>query len=401
MSKNFSFDHRQLRIGFLLNPYAGLGGPQGMKGSDALAADPTKLDAGVERRSAKRAMQFFQALTVKENVVFVFDRGVMGFDSLQAMDFASHDFTYQCIDGQFPDHTRAEHSQMLCQKLLAENIDVLVFVGGDGTARDVCRAVGSQFPVLGIPAGVKMHSGVFAISPSAAAQVINALALGELISVDTEEVRDIDEDAFQKGIVRSRHFGEMLVPQELRFIQHVKQGGVEVDELVLLDIAQDIEERIHHESDALFIFAPGSTTHFVLEYLCGSAQALKSTLLGVDVFDGTQIIAKDINATQLENITAAHQGKIYLILTAIGGQGHIIGRGNQQISPNVLRRVGRENLWLIATKTKLQALDARPLIIDSSDDELDLHWQGLIPVITGFRDTVLYRVGHAELDSDT
>lgn len=390
MNSVFKQKHEKLRIGFLLNPYAGLGGPRALKGSDALAASVDPANE-MKSRSATRALTFFNQLT-ERNIECVLDKGVMGLASLASCDEQSaKPWTAFCtfIDGAFPATTSAENSIELCRHLLQQEVDLIVFVGGDGTARDVCRAVGLSIPVLGVPAGVKMHSGVFANSPSAAANVIDAVSRGELVSVGEEEVRDIDEQAFQQGVVRSKHFGEMLVPQELRYIQHVKQGGVEQDELVLLDIANEIEERIQQEpSDTLYIFAPGSTTHFILESL-----QCESTLLGVDVYDGHAILTKDTNADELTQLSAQHEGKIVLILTAIGGQGHIIGRGNQQLSPELLKRIGRDNLWVVATKKKLLALNSRPLLMDSGDAELDEQWQGLVPVITGYRDAVLYRVG--------
>lgn len=384
---------KQLRIGFFANPYAGLGGPQALKGSDELAKNLSQQSASFESRSFQRAAQFFTALQEINDIEWVCERGAMGLAGLRnALPAQTFDtLKVSTIDQEFVLPTKADDSRALCRALSEAHIDLLLFVGGDGTARDVCVSVAKELPVLGIPAGVKMHSGVFAISPSAAAEVVRAMALGELVSVANEQVRDIDETAFQQGIVRSRHFGEMLVPQALQFVQSVKQGGVEVDELVLLDIAHEIEERIADAQDnTLFIFAPGSTTHFIQQHL-----QMDGTLLGIDVSDGHTLLDKDVSAERLQQMLEQHSGPVILILTAIGGQGHILGRGNQQLTPNILRRIGRENLWVVATKAKLLGLASRPLICDSNDAALDAAWQGLIPVITGFHDTVLYRVGQA------
>ncbi len=378
----------KLRVGLLINPYAGYGGPQGLKGSDNIAAHPENLK-DFDSRATLRAKQCLEVIQNRENIQWVTTSGVMGAAALRDLIHGDVDFI---LEHSTSHPTTAEDTKEISRLLKAQQIDVLVFVGGDGTARDVCAAISTSIPVLGVPAGVKMHSGVFAISPLAAARVIEELASGQLVAVDEEEVRDIDEASFQKGIVKSQHYGYMLVPQEHRFIQHVKQGGVEQEELVLLDIANDIRERMEDEAeDTLYIFAPGSTTHFVLEEL-----GCSSTLLGVDVYQYGEIKLADACASDLEAFVEDFSGKIVLVLTAIGGQGHIIGRGNQQLSPALLKRIGRDQLWIVATKTKILALDSRPLIIDSNDPELDLEWQGFIPVITGYRDTILYRVGSDE-----
>ncbi|WP_086931243.1 ATP-NAD kinase family protein [Agarilytica rhodophyticola] len=381
-----------LRLGFVINPYAGAGGPAGLKGSDSSTTRKAVVDGEIKSRAPERALQFISALTsiAKDNTLqFVTLKGAMGENAFLAAGMQVNE-VFHLLDIDFPEVTRAEDTQIAVDALLAANIDMLVFVGGDGTARDVCSVIGHKLPVLGVPSGVKMHSGVFAITPQGAAMVIDDLAATKLVSLTEQEVRDIDEDAFQKGVVKSRYFGSMIVPDEIRYVQSVKQGGVEVDELVLMDIAAEIRERLEEpeNQDALVIFATGSTTQFIQQEL-----GCEGTLLGVDIYFRGELIALDVSAEQLEHRISEHQGKVIIVLTAIGGQGHIIGRGNQQLSPIVLRRCGRDNLWLVATKSKLEALNQRPLLIDSNDAALDQQWQGLIPVITGYHDQVLYCIG--------
>jgi len=177
----------------------------------------------------------------------------------------------------------------------------------------------------------------------------------------------------------------MQVPSELRYIQAVKSGGKESDELVLQDIAADVISKM---DDELFVIGSGSTTAFVMEEL-----ALENTLLGVDAVQEQELVASDLTEPKLwQLIQTYQQGQVKLVITLIGGQGHIFGRGNQQLSPRVIRAIGKDNIYIIATKTKLNALDARPLITDTGDSELDMELSGYLPVITGYNDQVLYPV---------
>jgi predicted polyphosphate/ATP-dependent NAD kinase len=208
---------------------------------------------------------------------------------------------------------------------------------------------------------------------------------GKLVSLRHAEVRDIDEQALRSGRISSRFYGELLVPQEGRFMQHVKHSGREVEALVLQDIAADVVESM--EPDVLYIIGPGSTTRAVLEEL-----GLTSTLLGVDVVLDSQSVLEDASEAQLLDLLARHPGPARIIVTATGGQGSLFGRGNQQISAAVLARVGVENLQLLATKTKILALQGRPLLVDTGDCDMDAALSGYRSVTTGYRDQLLYPV---------
>lgn len=374
---------RQFRLGLLVNPYAGVGGPAANKGSDDERIQTMARAGELPLTAPGRARSFLESLVVPERcaLTLVTVRGPMGEGVIPAGDW-----NVELVGFQPAAQTSAIDTQNAVQALMARRVDLLVFAGGDGTARDVCTVVPSHQPVLGVPAGVKMHSGVYAINPQSAAELVSLLLSGELVNLAAAEVRDIDEEAFRLGKVKSRHFGEMLIPAEGRFVQHVKQGGLEVEELVLLDIAAQMREEL--TDDTLLIAGPGSTTLEVLRDL-----GVAGTLLGVDLVLGKELLVKDVDAETLVVHLREHQGPAVLMVTAIGGQGHIIGRGNQQLTPEVLRRVGRDQLRVIATKTKLKTLAGRPLCIDSGDPQLDREWQGYIPVITGYTDTVLYPLG--------
>ena len=268
-------------------------------------------------------------------------------------------------------------------------------MGGDGTARNICNVVPSGQPVLGIPSGVKMHSGVYAITPEMAGELVCKLVRGDLIDIRPQEVRDIDEEAFRQGKVKARYYGELLVPEEGQFMQHVKSGGREVESLVLEDIAATVIEEM--EADDLYIIGPGSTTRGLMEEL-----DLENTLLGVDLVKNHTLLASDVTAIEIEQAIAdvmakangmpGVTGKAKIVITPIGGQGHLLGRGNQQLTPEVIRLVGRDNLIVIATKTKITELNGRPLLVDSNDPVLDRELSGYIPVITGYRDKISYRI---------
>jgi len=365
------------KLGLLINPVAGLGGSVALKGSDGKATTQKARELGAEPKAGLRTAQALEVLTGHALEIITYP-AEMGADVV-----AETDFPYRVVGEINSGHTTAADTIQAAKRLEQEGVDLILFAGGDGTARNISEAVSDHIPVLGIPAGVKIHSGVYAVTPKAAGEVISMLIKGELVTLGDQEVRDIDEDAFRQGTVRAKYYGELLVPQEHRYLQHVKNGGKESETLVLDDIAADIIERM--EPDTFYIMGSGSTVAAVMEQL-----ELPNTLLGVDLICNQELVASDCTANELLELT--QEQPTQLVITLIGGQGHIIGRGNQQISPELLRRLGKENIQVIATKTKLQALEGRPLIVDSGDPELNHNLSGVIKVTTGYRDSVLYRV---------
>ena len=286
------------------------------------------------------------------------------------------------------ERSSANDSRRAALALQKAKVDILVFVGGDGTARDIYTAVGDNFPVLGLPAGVKMHSGVYAVSPEAAAEIIVALASGQLVDLRLGEVRDIDERAFLQGQVRALHYGELQVPALGGFLQQTKVAGREVEELAVADIAAEIVETM--DPECLYLIGPGTTTAAIMAEL-----ALENTLLGFDAVCGGLLRGRDLSEADMSALLDEHCGPVSVIITAIGGQGHILGRGNQQLSPALIRRIGRAHFQIVATKSKITELQGRPLLVDSDDPLLDSDWAGFIRVVTGYRDAVMYRVGGA------
>lgn len=369
---------RRLRLALLINPLAGIGGPAGLKGSDDIGELVDVATATLRAPArALRCLTLLQPLAAQLDIITW--GGPMGETLLAELGLAAQVAGYPAQPGC----TSAEDTRQACRAFLACAPDLLLFVGGDGTARNICEVVGEHLPVLGIPSGVKMQSGVFALLPEAAAAVIGLLLQAGLVDVRLQEVRDIDEAAYRRGEVRSRCFGELLVPEVGQFVQVTKQGGLEVEALVLDDIAAEVASRM--ADDTLYLIGPGTTPRALMEHL-----GLPNTLLGIDVIRAGQVLAADLSGPQLEHLLAQESGPVVAILTATGGQGSLLGRGNQQLTPAVLRRIGREQIWIIATKSKIQALGGRPLLIDTNDPELDRQLTGFYRVITGYQDEILY-----------
>lgn len=370
----------QFRLGLIINPLAGLGGSVGLKGSDGVAE--LALEKGAVPQSHLRMAQALQViLPYHDRIEIVTGSGAMGETLARDMGFNVR------VVYQAPADTAAQDTQALVSQLLNETLDLLLFAGGDGTARDVFAVADDNIPVLGVPAGVKIHSGVYGITPHASGMVVKMLLEGDLVSLMSADVMDIDEAAFRTGIVKAKCFGEMLVPAEPRYVQAVKMGGKETDELVLADIAADAIEQME---DELIIMGSGSTVAAVMAEL-----GLENTLLGVDLIQQTQLLASDLSASELLELT--YNQPVKLFITLIGGQGHILGRGNQQLSPALIKRVGKHNIVILATKTKLKALEGRPLIVDSGDPELDKALTGYYKVVTGYHDYVMYQVANPDL----
>lgn len=369
------------RLGLIINPLAGLGGSVALKGSDDMAAEALALGA-VPMAGERAAVSLQQLLALKDQFQVVTVAGEMGADLCQQLGL-----NYQVCYTPATVATTAADTEQAALAIAEQGVDLLLFAGGDGTARNLCSVIGSNTTVLGIPAGCKIHSGVYAISPQAAGKLVQRLISGQLVTLAEAPVMDIDETAFRDGVVKARRYGEMRIPAELRYVQSVKAAGKESEELVLDDLAAYVAGLM--EDNVRYVMGSGSTVAAVMAEL-----GLANTLLGVDVVENGQLIASDVTAAQLLELVTDYPSK--LVITLIGGQGHVFGRGNQQLSPAVIKAVGRENIMLLATKTKLQQLNGRPLLADTGDQALDKALHGLLNVLTGYNDYVIYRLGYED-----
>ena len=370
-----------LSVGLLINPFAGIGGSVALRGSDGAAVRQQALAMGAECRAQSRCKRALAMLVGLDVQVYCWG-GAMGADLCAKLGLP-----HSIVGSPDTAATEAADTLKAVQGLRQCPLDILVFGGGDGTARDVLDALGvaASLPVLGIPCGVKMHSGVFAVGPEAAGEILLRLTQAGLVNVMPREVRDIDETAFREGRVRSRFYGELLVPEVGGYLQHTKISGVESEELVAADIAADIVETM--SAATLYVIGPGSTTAAITDEL-----QLPGTLLGVDAVADGRLLGSDLNASELLMLIENWSGPARIIITAIGGQGHIFGRGNQQLSPAVIRQAGVENIIIVAGKGKVSALQGRPLLVDTNDPELDRELTGYRQIRTGYQDVILYPV---------
>ena len=368
-----------LRVGVIVNPIAGIGGPAALKGSDGTEVQREALARGSAPRASIRMREALAPLQSRAaELRFATWDGPMGADALAGLGFH-----VEILGAAARSPTRASDTRAAAT-VLAQHVDVLMFAGGDGTARDLAEVLPKELVVIGVPAGVKMHSGVFTVTPRDAAALVALLLDGELVAVDTAEVRDIDEAALRQGRVATRYFGELTVPRVGGFLQHLKSSGREVEELVLAEIAESIAERAAVHRGTL-ILGPGSSVAAVKRRL-----GIEPTLLGFDLLLESQLVIHDPDATALATHADANT---VVVLSFTRGQGFLIGRGNQQLTPEVLRTIPRENVWVVASRTKVLSLEGRPLLVDSGATDVDARLRGLITIVSGYQDSLLYRVG--------
>ena len=375
---------RVRRVGLIVNPIAGLGGRVGLKGSDGSMVQQRALELGAVPRAFDRTTQALEQLApIARSLRLYTSPGEMGETAARQSGFEP-----QVIGTIAAGRTTAEDTKAAAREMRRLGFELLLFAGGDGTAQDVFAAVGDDPIVLGIPTGVKIHSAVYAISPIAAGQIARAFLEGKTTGLRESEVVDVDEDALRRGVVSMAFYGVLRVPDDALRTQGAKAPSPRDAAAAAASIARHIVGRM--DEDALYIVGPGTTTRAVLSEL-----GIEKTLLGVDVIHRRRLLASDVNEMQLLGLVAGRPARI--LVTPIGGQGYLFGRGNQQISPDVLRRVGVENVIVIATAEKLDRLTARPLLVDTGEENVDQMLAGYVRVICGPDDLRVVRVCPASL----
>ena len=350
-----------------------MGGAVGLKGTDGQQTLKQAQALGATPIATKRAQTFLtELLTAKPYLKLVVGAANMGETQAKKLGY-----TCQVI-GETKPKTTPEDTQTIAKAILKTGVDLLVYCGGDGTTRDIQKAIGMTLPVLGVPTGVKMHSALFATSPQAAARVVIEY-LWSGLPLQEAEVMDIDEQAFRDNHLSAKLYGYMLSPFEPHLIQGNKmespitENEVENQAAIALYVIEEMQP------DILYVVGPGTTTRTVADLL-----NQKKTLLGVDIYLNKQLVAQDVNEKQI--LTHINNKPAKILITPIGGQGFIFGRGNQQISPQIIRQVGINNIFVIATKSKLAKL--KHLRVDTGDPKLDDAFrQSGIRVIVDYKTT--------------
>jgi predicted polyphosphate/ATP-dependent NAD kinase len=357
-----------------------MGGRVGLKGTDGADVTKEALKLGAEPESPRRALEALKVISAMKDELEVFSfPGEMGEDVLRDAGIEP-----KVIGTIRPGQTTAADTEKAAREMTKLGVDLLLFAGGDGTARDVYRVVGRDVTVLGVPTGVKMHSAVFALTPRVAGDVALNFLRTPKGSTAEAEVMDIDEVSFRKGTLNARLYGYMRVPHESQHLQSAKSGGTRTEKQVVQGIATELFRTM--EKGCLYIFGPGTTTRDILAQL-----HLEKTLLGVDAVADGRVVARDLNEKQLDLLLARGR-PAKIIVTPIGGQGYIFGRGNQQLSGKIVGKVGKENVIVVASKEKLATLNGRPLLADTGDAKVDRSLEGYVRVIVGFGEYVMCRV---------
>jgi predicted polyphosphate/ATP-dependent NAD kinase len=344
-------------VGFIVNPIAGMGGAVGLKGTDGKEILREAVALGAKPVAPARAETFLSELR-KIGTVF---RLIVGAGSLGEDEAKTCGLEYT-VFGERKSETIAQDTRRTAKLMADGGVNLLVFCGGDGTARDVLNAVDMGFPVLGVPTGVKMHSAVFAVNPQAAARVTARFLMGDL-PLREAEVMDVDEKAFREGRLSAELYGYVLTPYEPHLIQENKMASPMTESEVRDQAAIAIYVIEEMQPDTIYVIGPGTTTRTIADLLDG-----KKTLLGVDLFYNKALMASDVNENQILEAISGKKAKI--VVTLIGGQGFVFGRGNQQLSPKVIRQVGFDNVIVVATENKLSNL--KSLRVDTGDSELDV-----------------------------
>lgn len=375
-------------IGFIVNPIAGMGGRVGLKGTDDVLEQAITLGAHpVARQKAEEMLQAFSKDSPqKDQVLWVTCAGDMGNTELEAVGIKNTQIVYTASTTQ----TSANDTKNACEKFLQFPLDLLLFCGGDGTARDIYTIVDKKIPLLGIPSGVKMHSGVFGITTTATAKMLKEF-LEKRLAIGDAEIMDLDEERYRKGEWKIRLYGIAQGLIEPTYIQVGKSLFESVSDDVIKDeLADHLKDELQKHPDWLFLFGTGGTIDHIAQKL-----HIDNTLLGIDAVYHQKLLAKDINEEQILKLLRKYP-KAKILLSPIGAQGFILGRGNLQLSPTVINKIGIENIIVVSTPSKL--LHTPVLRVDTGDKRLDKRFadQGYLMVVIGYR---LSRVAKLQTNS--
>lgn len=359
------------KIGLVINPIAGMGGRVGLKGTDGVEVLKKARELGSIPEAPLKAIKALEKLLpLKDSVTVLVSEGQMGEDEVKEVGL-----NYEVVYKPEPGETSNADTTELCKIFEKENVELILFVGGDGTARDIFNAIETRVPAIGVPAGVKIHSPVYGNTPESAGQLAYEYLDGAQLTLKDEEVVDLDEDAFREDRVEVRVYGYLKVPYNEIYLQNMKSQSPQSDENAQESIALDVIDEM--EDDLFYIIGSGTTTMYIMKEL-----GLEYTILGVDIIKNKKLVAKDVNEQQILDIIGDEPFK--LIVTPMGGQGYIFGRGNQQLSSRVLNKVDKKDVMIVSTAGKLATLQNRDMLIYTLDDACDEKLSGYYRVVIGY-----------------
>ncbi|GAB3119651.1 ATP-NAD kinase family protein [Glaciibacter psychrotolerans] len=378
-------------LGLLINPVAGVGGPAGLKGSDGEAVQALARTRGSAAHASERGIRALQVIAESYPDATIFTAaGSMGADAVTAAGLRAH-IAYTAGHGQAVSATTARDTVAAAAAIEKAGADLILFVGGDGTARDVASALSPERPILGVPAGVKMYSGCFAVSPTAAGVLATRWLGDEQIPLTEREVLDVDEEQIRHGRVDPKLFALVQVPFVIGRTQSRKSATPVTEAAAVHAAARGAVAAMNDTTH--YLLGPGGTTREIARQL-----GVEKTPLGVDVVCGGSLILADASERQLLELVSTTPAKA--IVTVIGGQGFLLGRGNQQISASVVAALGRDPLLVVATEQKLALLLGQPLLVDTGNAEVDRTLAGYIRVITGVGSSGVYPVTAPEVSTE-
>lgn len=363
------------KVGLIVNPIAGMGGRVGLKGTDGREVVEKARELGADPVAPERAEKALEKLKKSGVEVEILTPS----DEMGENESKKAGFEPQVVLDIDSGSTTPDDTEKAAKKLLDLGVDLILFAGGDGTARDVLRVVGKEVPLLGIPTGVKMHSAVFANTPEIAGSLVARYLSDRGLPLREAEIMDVDEEAFRQNELDTDLKGFSRTPYDPRWVQAAKSptvssGSEEKDQK---SIAEWVVEEM--EEERLYVLGPGTTTRAVAEELGID----DFTLLGVDLVRDGELIAKDV--TEGEILEEIGEDPASIIVSPIGKQGFMLGRGNQQVSPRVIEEVGTDNITVIATPNKLT--ETPMLKVDTGDPDLDEELRGYQRVILGYGTT--------------
>lgn len=370
---------KRLRIGLIVNPIAGMGGFVGLKGTDGPDAVVEARRIGARPTASRRTKRTLMILkSCNADCEFVAPDGEMGGNILRELGIGHDSFPLM-------DELSARATKSAADECRRRNADLIVFGGGDGTARDLAQVVGLNTPLMGIPCGVKMHSGVFAVTPEAAGRLLADIARPDagIPEFREAEIMDADEASIQEGRLSARLFGYAMAPVQKLRIQSPKSSPRISDEAMLDALGEEVASEFRRE--VLYLIGPGTTAKKPMKAL-----GLESALLGVDAVRDGRLIAADMSGP--EGLELAKTGPVHIVGGVTGGQGFIFGRGNQQISPNAIRKCWPDETTILASAEKLMRLPSGALLADTGDPNLDEALKGYKAVRTGPRRSVMMRI---------